>query len=954
MGVLTRRPSNTNRAITGAIAFLLLFALVPVLPAQAGTATWYVDVASGSDANPGTADSPFKTITAGLAAASEGDVVRVAPGTYRAAAMNEIGVALAPEGELFPLMVPSGVTLNSSGGPDVTIIDGENEGGDLVMPVATAEIGDSGPLLVIEEATGVTVQGFTLTRGSSFAGGGAAVAGSDEVVFDNVVFDDNRAFAGGGMFVIDASVELVGCLFLGSFAGFDFDDEDLELRENGYGEPEANAYAGGGLAAVGSEIVLRECDFVGNVAYLLGAGALFDGCTVEVDGAWLESGYVTAEQVTVEGGTIESFDGPEVQAKSPWTDRGEATIQDDYYDDYVGGGFAFLASEAAVHDTWFVGNSAPNGGGVFADDLSDVTVSDSAFEENFAISGAGVMSGRFNPAWAVASEFEAAGIELGEESFPMPDPGLSIDKSVFGYNSADSTVEVRRDYGAFPTEVPGDHGGPATIANSLFHENFSWIGVVRAEATDIWNCTFADNGVGGMISGLEASDLSPATIFYEWSTVVVDPDSSVVNSVLWGNGSEEFDFDLDADLKIQGLAGPADIMGGYVAYTNAEHPIEAHEAGSGNISKNPLFVEPMWADYRLRPGSPSIDTGTNTGAPREDLLGRARPYDGNLSGTAVTDMGAYEYRPEKAVRLGGADRYSTSVRISQENFEHSDTVLIARGDDFSDGLAASGLAGLYGAPLLLTKSDTLPPQVAAEIERLGASEVIIVGGRQAVSDGVKADLQALGLMVERVAGEDRYRTAERIAERIADAVGDPEVLFLVRGDEFPDALAVSPVAYARHAPILLVKPSEWAAPGIGVSTSVNTTVYIAGGEAAVSETVEESVKNAGMNVERIAGRDRYDTAAQFGKRAVREGWATFEFVGLATGQDFPDALTGGSAIGSHNGVLMLTPATALHWSVERVLRDNKALIRKVEVFGGPTALSQPVMQFVESAVGPRN
>ena len=64
--------------------------------------------------------------------------------------------------------------------------------------------------------------------------------------------------------------------------------------------------------------------------------------------------------------------------------------------------------------------------------------------------------------------------------------------------------------------------------------------------------------------------------------------------------------------------------------------------GTGEISVDPLFRDPANGDYRLAPDSPSIDAGTNIGAPLTDLDGHARPLDGNGDGTAIADMGAFE------------------------------------------------------------------------------------------------------------------------------------------------------------------------------------------------------------------------------------------------------------------------------------------------------------------------
>lgn len=87
-------------------------------------------------------------------------------------------------------------------------------------------------------------------------------------------------------------------------------------------------------------------------------------------------------------------------------------------------------------------------------------------------------------------------------------------------------------------------------------------------------------------------------------------------------------------------------------------------------------------------------------------------------------------------RLAGPDRFATAVAVSQDRFEDPDTVYLTSGMGFPDALAGGAAAGAANAPLLLTPSQTLPAAVAEELARLAPSTLIVLGGRDALSQQV--------------------------------------------------------------------------------------------------------------------------------------------------------------------------------------------------------------------------
>lgn len=118
-----------------------------------------------------------------------------------------------------------------------------------------------------------------------------------------------------------------------------------------------------------------------------------------------------------------------------------------------------------------------------------------------------------------------------------------------------------------------------------------------------------------------------------------------------------------------------------------------------------------------------------------------------LGGTgAVSDGVAQQlemYTSGEVTRLAGADRYATSVAISEANFDAKGPVAyIANGANFPDALAGAPVAAIQGGPVLLTPAASLPTQVIEELQRLQPKRIVILGGTGSVSSAVRKQLDA--------------------------------------------------------------------------------------------------------------------------------------------------------------------------------------------------------------------
>jgi putative cell wall-binding protein len=299
-------------------------------------------------------------------------------------------------------------------------------------------------------------------------------------------------------------------------------------------------------------------------------------------------------------------------------------------------------------------------------------------------------------------------------------------------------------------------------------------------------------------------------------------------------------------------------------------------------------------------------------------------------------------------RVAGPDRYATAVAVSR-GFASSDIVVIATGEAFVDALAAGPAAARLGAPLLLAAPSGLTEPTRTEIDRLGATRGVIVGGPAAVPTVVETQLRQMGLTVDRVSGRDRWETAVRVADAVF-APGTPVVV--ASGVGFADALAAAPLAGRHGAPLVLAAPSDLPAATADLLRRWGPpAVTIVGGRSAVSDaTAQRIAEAAGTTPERLSGADRYATAAAVAAAVLAD--PAYDFAGAvwaASGTGFADALAAGPAVFRERGLLLLVPHDGdLPAAVRDVAQRSDG--DRVRILGGTAAVSDRMAAQVKAAV----
>jgi putative cell wall-binding protein len=300
-------------------------------------------------------------------------------------------------------------------------------------------------------------------------------------------------------------------------------------------------------------------------------------------------------------------------------------------------------------------------------------------------------------------------------------------------------------------------------------------------------------------------------------------------------------------------------------------------------------------------------------------------------------------------RIAGNDRYETAAMVSYHGFPFGATnVVVATGEEWADALVGGPLASFVGGPVLLTRRTSLPSSTALEIWRLAPLKVFILGGYGAVDPAVEVAIRAWappGLIVERLAGADRYETAMLVAQAMENYdMRDVDSAFFVTGADFPDALTAGPFAGYAKAPILLVhRDSIPPATQDAIIGLALTDSYVLGGEAAVGPAVFSALPSP----LRIAGANRYETGDVLAR--FYGGLPTHRYV--ATGEAFPDALAAGP-VAAHGPVpILLTRRYSLPTPMREYFEDFGASLSTVYIVGGTAAVDESVRVEIENICG---
>jgi putative cell wall-binding protein len=167
----------------------------------------------------------------------------------------------------------------------------------------------------------------------------------------------------------------------------------------------------------------------------------------------------------------------------------------------------------------------------------------------------------------------------------------------------------------------------------------------------------------------------------------------------------------------------------------------------------------------------------------------------------------------------------------------------------------------------------------------------------------------------RLSGANRYTTSADISKA---GWTKSNTVIIANGLGYADALAASSLSKSKDAPILLTAKNSINASVITELKRLEATdAILVGGTGVIAKGVENQLKNLGINFTRIGGTDRYDTS-----KKVAEVMGVDSGIIMATGLDFPDALSIAPIAGIKSMPILLSPKKTMNPNIEEFIKSK--------------------------------
>ncbi|AGA68428.1 cell wall-binding protein [Desulfitobacterium dichloroeliminans LMG P-21439] len=205
-----------------------------------------------------------------------------------------------------------------------------------------------------------------------------------------------------------------------------------------------------------------------------------------------------------------------------------------------------------------------------------------------------------------------------------------------------------------------------------------------------------------------------------------------------------------------------------------------------------------------------------------------------------------------------------------------------------------------------------------------------------------------GIPAQRLSGANRYETAAAISRQGWKTANN---VVLASGEDYPDALVAATLAGVKDAPVLLTAKDSLSPETLREIQRLQAkNIYILGGSGVIALAVEDQLAQ-NYTTQRIYGVNRYETAVKMGEliqsdKANTANYNTSKTVILATGLDYPDALSIAPFAAQYALPILFTGKEALQEKTAQALRDWG--IEEVILVGGSGVIAEAVGDTLEN------
>lgn len=319
------------------------------------------------------------------------------------------------------------------------------------------------------------------------------------------------------------------------------------------------------------------------------------------------------------------------------------------------------------------------------------------------------------------------------------------------------------------------------------------IGIYRRSSPLIANNIFHDNQTAAILTFFPIPDSAPVivnnTMVRNQTGIWLDAVRELPNRAIRNNLIVDGQWGLGIRGTMTGIWQNNNVHGNEQNY----YRLDDLTGVDGNISADPLLLNPASNDFRIGLSSPCVDAGTNMSAPSFDFDDNPRPADGDGDGNALTDIGAFEAGSGVGIGLvveGGLEHecnatggavVAVSITTSPEDLELVSLRITVDGQEVADASPAEVFVPLGVSELkaeattadgtLLEKmvyvsvTDTTAPVIRAWFEDRRSGEVL-----------EKIDSRRMNLVVIRIEADDVCDPDPEVSSVLGTPVRDGQML----------------------------------------------------------------------------------------------------------------------------------------------------------------------------------